>query len=96
VLFELRNPLYPGMDVGLQCSFNFHVDVEIFAQGETLTVGGTALDDALFSITAFADSASPQKQDFRLGAIVPDRNIVRALEQGIHRYRFSGDRRWDP
>ncbi len=94
VLFELKNPLYPGMDIVLQCSFNIFVDVEILGwQAESLTVGGLAMNDALLSITTFADSAPAQRQDFRLNAIDPERNIARALEQGIHRYRSSGDRR---
>jgi hypothetical protein len=96
VLFELKNPLYHGMDIALQCHFNILLDIEILAKGELLTVGGVTLEDALFSITAFADSAPPQKQDFRLGLIDPDRTVVRSLEQGINRYRFSGDRRWNP
>jgi len=95
-LFELKNPLYPGMDIALQCHFNILVDIEILAKGELLSVGGMALEDALLSITSFADSAPPRKQDFRLGPIDPDRVVVRSLEQGISRYRFSGDRRWNP
>lgn len=93
VLFELKNPLYPGIDIGLQCSFNIFVDVEMSAQSESLTVGGLAMNDALLSITSFADSAPARRQDFKLSAIDPERNIVRALEPGIHRYRSSGDRR---
>lgn len=89
VLFELKNPLYPEMEIALQCSFNVLVDVEILAQGESLAMGGLTLDDAFFSITSFADSAPPQKQDFKFGTADLDRSIARSLDSPINRFRFS-------
>ena len=84
-VFELKNPVYPDMDIGLQCTFNIIVDVEISAYGESLTMGDTPLDDAFLYITTFADSAPPRRQDFRLGQIDPDKKIVGVIGEAVRR-----------
>lgn len=86
VLLELKNPLYPGMGISLGCPFNISAEMEILAQGESLTVAGLTLAEALFSITSFADSAPAHQQDFTLTKIDHDGSIAQAVDKEIKRF----------
>jgi hypothetical protein len=89
VVFELKNALYPEMDIGLQFFFNITLDAEILGQSENLTMDGVELNDAIVSFTSFADSAPPRRQDFMLSAIDPGNMIAQSIKEGARKFRLS-------
>jgi len=78
-LLELRNPMYPGMEVPLGCIINVPAEVEVLAQGESLTLGAIRPEDVVLSITSFADSAPARIQKFKLDD--PESHLVRVKKE---------------
>lgn len=89
VLLEIKNPLYPGMEVMLACPLKVDGQVQILSAGVSLTFGGLHPNDVLMTITTFADSAPAQKQEFKLIDIDPQKCLDRMVDEEVKHIRSS-------
>ena len=90
-MFELKNPLYPGMDVVLGCSVSLaEAEIRVLSQRESLTIAGQDCSEVLLFVTTFADSAPPRRQEFKLIDIDRIRSLAHMMEQQLARMRGAG------
>ena len=100
IILELKNPLYPGMGVVIDCQLSVSAEVQALPRqsipsGDQLTLRGVRPQDVILSFTSFADSAPARKQDFRLNEINAEYHLARVTEEEVRRIQTS-DRQGTP
>jgi len=90
VLFEVQNPMYPGMSVLLNPLIVMGAALDAFG---SLKIGGQNAADVQLSITTYADSAPAFEQHFRLGEIDPKAHLQRIQNDEYNRVQMLEFRR---
>lgn len=87
LLMEIRSPLYPSMEIELLFLIQLPLQILNAEQDHPpFTVGGVDPCDARFWFTIFADSAPPERQEFKLNDIDPEQ-LRRAVDQAARQSR---------
>lgn len=89
-LFEVQNPMYPGVSVLLTPLVVMGAALDAFG---SLKIGDQKAADVELSITSYADSAPPFEQQFRLGEIDLKAHLQRIETEEYNRFQMLEFRR---
>jgi hypothetical protein len=91
-LMDLSDPIYPGMGIRVRSRFTIGAVIHGPMSGPRnglLEIEAMNAEDAILTITSFADSAPPRTQEFKLVKVDPDSRLRRVVQNELSRRLYQ-------